>query len=84
MLRNVIQLSQKHGGHSGGSKLNLKFGKFGECPMDTVLNNLRKATFLALGATFFVVGVIGVILPFLPGTPFFLLSALCFKLALED
>jgi uncharacterized membrane protein YbaN (DUF454 family) len=52
--------------------------------MDAVVNHLRKATLFTLGAVSFAVGIAGVILPLLPHTPFFLLSALCFKLALDE
>ncbi|MBF2002058.1 MAG: DUF454 family protein [Synechococcales cyanobacterium C42_A2020_086] len=52
--------------------------------MDCVLNAFRKAALLTVGTISFGIGVLGLILPFFPGTPFLILSAICFKLALVD
>ena len=40
--------------------------------------NIKRTIFLVSGSLFFVVGLIGVLVPILPTTPFMILSAACF------
>ncbi len=49
--------------------------------MDNVLKGIQKATLIAIGIASLVVGILGVLLPVLPGTPFLIVSALCFSWA---
>lgn len=49
--------------------------------MENVLKGFQKATLIAIGAVSLAVGLVGVLLPVLPGTPFLIVSALCFSWA---
>ncbi len=44
-----------------------------------LLNLIKKAVLLALGTVSLVIGIVGVILPVLPGTPFLIVAFFCFK-----
>ncbi len=46
--------------------------------MNDVLKLAKNAALIAIGTVSLVVGIVGVILPLLPGTPFLLLAAACF------
>ncbi|MBD2500268.1 DUF454 family protein [Anabaena azotica] len=44
-----------------------------------MFKQIRNAARIVVGTISAIVGVIGIILPLLPGTPFLLLAALCFS-----
>jgi uncharacterized membrane protein YbaN (DUF454 family) len=52
--------------------------------MDEVLNGLKKAALITLGTVSVIMGIVGVILPLIPGTPFFILAGYCFNLAFQE
>ncbi|OKH52297.1 hypothetical protein NIES2101_14950 [Calothrix sp. HK-06] len=43
------------------------------------MRTVKNAVLITVGSISLVVGVVGVILPLLPGTPFLILSAFCFS-----
>lgn len=45
-----------------------------------MLKLIRNALLLAIGTISLVLGIIGVILPLMPGTPFIIVAAFCFAL----
>jgi uncharacterized membrane protein YbaN (DUF454 family) len=49
--------------------------------MNVILNSLKKTALIAVGTLSFVIGIAGLVLPLLPGTPFLILSSICFRLA---
>jgi len=49
--------------------------------MDNVVKGIQKATLMAIGAVTLVIGIVGVLLPLIPGTPFLIVSAVCFSWA---
>lgn len=49
--------------------------------MDHVIKGIQKATLMTIGTATLVIGIIGLLLPLLPGTPFLLISAICFSCA---
>ncbi|AUB43252.1 putative membrane protein YbaN, DUF454 family (plasmid) [Nostoc flagelliforme CCNUN1] len=49
--------------------------------MSEVLNGIKKAVLITVGTVSLVIGVVGLILPLVPGIPFLILSAICFGLA---
>jgi len=52
--------------------------------MSNMLGLIKNALLLAVGTVSLVVGIVGVILPLIPGTPFLILSFFCFKTLLES
>jgi len=52
--------------------------------MDAVLTLTKKVALVTIGTACLAIGVLGLLLPVLPGTPFLIMSALCFGLAFED
>ena len=53
----------------------------GEATDGKCFKGIQKATLIALGTGSLAVGLVGVLLPLLPTTPFLMLSALCFSWA---
>jgi len=47
--------------------------------MDPMLKQIRNAARIAVGSVCVVIGVVGVLLPLIPGTPFLLIAASCFS-----
>lgn len=45
----------------------------------SVLTNIKNVVLITVGSISLVIGVIGIILPLLPGTPFLILSMFCFR-----
>lgn len=43
------------------------------------MNHVQKTTRMILGVIFGLIGIVGLILPLIPGTPFLLLAAACFN-----
>jgi uncharacterized membrane protein YbaN (DUF454 family) len=43
-----------------------------------MLNLLKKAALVAAGTGFSVLGLVGILLPLIPGTPFLLIAGVCF------
>ncbi len=50
-----------------------------ENKIGTVLTNIKNVVLIIVGSISLVIGVIGVILPLVPGTPFLILSTFCFS-----
>ncbi|BAZ11956.1 hypothetical protein NIES4071_37840 [Calothrix sp. NIES-4071] len=50
-----------------------------ENKIGAVLTNIKNVVLIIVGSMSLVIGVIGVILPLLPGTPFLILSTFCFS-----
>jgi uncharacterized membrane protein YbaN (DUF454 family) len=48
--------------------------------MDIALKLIRNAILLTVGTVSLAIGIVGILLPILPGTPFLILSAVCFTL----
>ncbi|KAF3888048.1 MULTISPECIES: DUF454 family protein [Nostocales] len=46
--------------------------------MTEVLNSLKKVVLGVVGTVSLVIGIVGVIIPFFPGTPFLILAGICF------
>lgn len=49
-----------------------------------MLKTIKNAALLVVGTISLFVGIIGVILPILPGTPFLILAFFCFKALFES
>jgi uncharacterized protein len=47
--------------------------------MDPMLKQIRNAARIVAGSACAVIGVVGVLLPLIPGTPFLLLAGVCFS-----
>ncbi len=48
--------------------------------MDNILKLIGKLTLFTVGVVSLTIGVIGVIAPLIPGTPFLIISSLCFAM----
>ena len=49
-----------------------------------MLKTLKNAALLVVGTVSLAVGIVGVLLPILPGTPFLILAFFCFSALLES
>lgn len=52
--------------------------------MSNILNIMKNTLLLAVGTVSLVLGVVGVILPLIPGTPFLIVAFFCFKTLFES
>ncbi len=48
--------------------------------MDTVLKTIKNAALVAVGTVSLVLGIAGILLPLVPGTPFLILAGICFSM----
>jgi uncharacterized membrane protein YbaN (DUF454 family) len=48
--------------------------------MDMALKLIRNAVLLTVGAVSLAIGIVGILLPIVPGTPFIILATFCFTL----